>query len=545
MSIVNRLLGHQSIGKRLAAGFAVVVAIFVINLLLIGSAFVQLENDTKQIRDETLPYILTVDEMDTARSEVQQWLTDVSATHNRDGYADAEQAAGIFHAGIEKYKKMYQQENDSADLKKMLDIEESFKTFYADGKRMAEIYITKGQEAGNAAMEGFDQSSSSIAEKLTNFRKQQIAEANQITGGTVSTAESTMKIMAFGGLIAALLATTFAMLISRSIIGPVGQMRSTMISIGKSGDFTQRIPIESRDEIGQTVRAFNELIGNLQSTLHELHDGIDKLLDSSNGLSSASHQVAGSSAQQSEASSSMAATIEEITVSINHVSESSREALAFSRKSGELSEQGGQIIHNAASEMKQIADTVRETSVSIEELGRQSTQISSIVQVIKEIAEQTNLLALNAAIEAARAGEQGRGFAVVADEVRKLAERTANATGEITGMIDSIQNTANIAVDSMSGAVEQVSSGVTLAENAGDAINQIKAGSESVIRTVSDISDALVEQSSASNEVAVHVERVAQMTEENSAAAEETSRAAHQLALLAEKMRATINQFKC
>jgi methyl-accepting chemotaxis protein len=545
MSVVDRLLGHQSIGKRLATGFAVVVSIFIVNLLMIGNAFIQLEEDTKQIRDETLPYILTIDEMDTARSEVQQWLTDVSATHNRDGYADADAAAKIFLAGIEKYKKMYRQENDTARLKSIEEIEVSFNAFYADGKAMAEKYINNGLDAGNVAMEGFDQSSSDIAEKLTKFRKQQITEANQITNGTVDTAESTMKTMAFGGLIAALLATTFALLITRSITRPIGKMRTTMVSIGKTGDFTQRIAIESKDEIGQTVLAFNQLINNLQSTLHELHDGIDKLLDSSNGLSAASHQVATSSAHQSEASSSMAATVEEITVSINHVSESAREALEFSNKSGELSEKGGQIIHSAASEMKQIADTVRDTSISIEELGRQSTQISSIVQVIKEIAEQTNLLALNAAIEAARAGEQGRGFAVVADEVRKLAERTANATGEITGMIDNIQNTAGVAVDTMSGAVNQVSSGVALAESAGDAINQIKQGSTEVIRTVSDISIALVEQSSASNDVAVQVERVAQMTEENSAAAEETSLAAHHLAELAEKMRTTINQFKC
>lgn len=545
MSMIARLLGHQSIGKRLAAGFAIVVAIFVVNLLLIGDAFMQLEEDTKQIRDETLPYILTVDEMDTARAEVQQWLTDVSATHNRDGYADAEAAAKIFQSGIDKYKKMYQQEGDTASLKKIDEMETSFKAFYKDGKAMAEIYITQGIEAGNVAMEGFDESSSRIAEELTRFRKQQIDEANEVTSSTVDTAESTMKLMVLGGLVATLLATGFAAMISRSIIKPVCQLRSTMVSIGQTGDFTQHITIDSKDEIGKTVAAFNELISNLRTSMQELHDGIDKLLDSSNGLSAASHQVASSSAQQSEASSSMAATVEEITVSINHVSESAREALNHSRKSGELSAQGGDIIHSAASEMKQIADTVRATSVSIEELGRQSTEISTIVQVIKEIAEQTNLLALNAAIEAARAGEQGRGFAVVADEVRKLAERTANATGEITGMIDNIQNTANIAVESMSGAVNQVSSGVTLAENAGDAINQIKQGSEEVIRTVGDISDALVEQSTASNEVAVHVERVAQMTEENSAAAEETSQAAHQLAQLAEKMRTAINRFKC
>lgn len=545
MSVAGGPLGNMSIGARLAAGFVVVVVLFVANLLMVGVSFSGLMKDIQLIKEETLPYVLSVDEMDTARSEVQQWLTDVSATHNRDGYKDADEAAKRFLAGVAKYKQMYQKENDVESMKKIQDIEANFNTFYSNGKAMAEAYITQGLEAGNAAMAGFDKDSQAISGELEKFRQQQIAEAHQIVSNTVSAAELTMKEMAGGGLVAALLATLFSALISKSIVTPVGAMKSTMMEIGKSGDFTRRIEVNSKDEIGQTARSFNDLIGNLQSALHELHDGIDRLFDSSRALSASSHQVATGSAHQNEAASAMAATVEEVTVSINHVSESAREALQLSRKSGELSVQGGEIIHNAASEMKQIADTVRQTSISIEELGQQSTQISSIVQVIKEIAEQTNLLALNAAIEAARAGEQGRGFAVVADEVRKLAERTSSATEEITQMIDSIQNTARIAVGSMSGAVNQVGSGVALAQQAGDAINEIQSGSEHVLRTVGEISSALVEQSAASNDIASHVEKVAQMADENSAAAENTAGAANNLAQLADGMRTAINRFKC
>lgn len=535
----------MGIGVRLAAGFVIVVALFVVNLVLVGKSFSHLSDNIKQIKGETLPYILTVDEMDTARSEVQQFLTDVSATHDPGGYKDAEESAQRFLAGVEKYKQMYQRENNADDLKKMQGIEVLFNNFYATGKSMAETYVSKGMVAGNVVMETFDKQSESLYESLSTFRKEQVSEANRVAAQTVSDADSTMTIMEIGGLIAVLMATVFSMLITRSINGPIHTMKSTMVDIGKNNDLTRRIQVTSKDEIGQAAQAFNNMVGNIQSTLHEVHDGLDKLVDASRDLSASSHQVATGSAHQSEAASAMAATIEQVTVSINHVSENAHAALLLTRKTGELSTQGGEVIHSAANEIMQIANTVRQASTSIEELGQKSTQISSIVQVIRDIAEQTNLLALNAAIEAARAGEQGRGFAVVADEVRKLAERTSTSTAEISQMIDAIQGTARIAVSNMSETVGQVDNGVSLAQQAGDAINQIKESTEQVVRTVDDISSALSEQSTASNDMAKHVEQVAQMTEENSAAAEETSGAASNLAQLADSMRVAVDRFKC
>lgn len=533
------------IGVRLAAGFVIVVVLFVANLGLVGKSFHQLSDNIKQIQGETLPYVLTVDEMDTARSEVQQFLTDVSATHDPAGYKDAEESAKKFLEGVEKYKQKYQSENNADDLKQMQDIEALFNKFNATGKFMAETYVAKGMVAGNVVMEDFDKESESLYEKLSTFRKEQVAEANRIAAETVNDADSTMTVMEVGGLIAVLIATVFSVLITRSINRPISTMKSTMVEIGKSGDLTRRIEINSKDEIGQAVRVFNDMVGKIQATLHEVHDGLDKLFSASRDLSASSHQVALGSTHQSEAASSMAATIEQVTVSISHVAENASEALRLSHKSGELSSQGGEVIHSAAAEMMQIADTVRRASTSIEELGQKSTQISSIVQVIRDVAEQTNLLALNAAIEAARAGEQGRGFAVVADEVRKLAERTTAATEEISRTIDAIQGTARVAVGNMSEAVGQVDNGVSLAQQAGDSINQIKEGTEQVIHTVDEISTSLSEQSTASNDMARHVEQVAQMTEKNSAAAEDASAAASNLAQLADNMRVAIDRFKC
>ncbi|MHB1589947.1 MAG: methyl-accepting chemotaxis protein [Sulfuricella sp.] len=356
---------------------------------------------------------------------------------------------------------------------------------------------------------------------------------------------ASMRAISIGAIAGGLALGLFlAWWIIRSITGPLNQMRTTITEVEKNGDFTRRIPVSAEDEVGQTAKSFNELMATLQQTLGQVLDSVAKVSDAAQSLSDASGQVATSSSSQSEATSSMAAAVEEMTVSINHVSDSAHEAVEISRKSGKLSTEGGEVIHKAASEMSKTAETVRHTAQAIEELDQHSNQISSIVQVIKDVADQTNLLALNAAIEAARAGEQGRGFAVVADEVRKLAERTTKATEEITQMIAAMQHSARAAVSTMETAVDQVSGGVTLANQAGSAIIQIKDGAEQVVGVVNDISSALAEQSSASNDIAAQVEKVAQMTEENSAAAAETASAANNLQVLADTMQAAVSRFK-
>ncbi len=325
---------------------------------------------------------------------------------------------------------------------------------------------------------------------------------------------------------------------------PARQMQTTIQGIAQTGDFTCRATSYSNDEIGQASNAFNALMESLQQSFHQIHEGIEKLAESSHALSTSSHHVASGSTQQSIATSAMANTIEQIVSGIERISGESQETMQLSQHSGSLSERGNKIIHRVSEEMKRIANVAKTTSQSIEELGEQSTQISSIVDVIRDIAAQTNLLALNAAIEAARAGETGRGFAVVADEVRNLAERTSAATTQVAQMIDTIQKASRSSVDSMTAMVAQVHDGVNLAEQAGEAINQISQESRQAATSVGKISTALVEQTAASNTIAEHIDNISQLTEHNNTAAKTTANAADQLQRLADEMRTAINHFK-
>jgi methyl-accepting chemotaxis protein len=346
-----------------------------------------------------------------------------------------------------------------------------------------------------------------------------------------------------GGLIAAVLAISVAFLLSHSIAGRLRQVVEVARNVAQ-GRLDSNIERAGRDEIGVLLDAFATMQERLREMIGQIRAGAVQLVEAAQNISSASTQLSVSTQEQSQAASSMAATVEELTVSINHVADNANEAHGLSSDSGRQSAEGGAVIQETLASMQRIADTVQGAAVQIAELGQHSDQISSIVNVIKEIADQTNLLALNAAIEAARAGEQGRGFAVVADEVRLLAQRTANSTQEITEMIKKIQLGTRSAVSNMEVGVQQVSSGVEQASQAGDAIVAIRQASASVVGVVDQISLALREQTVASQDVARNVERIAQMSMENSEAVADTSRTAQGLQQLALSLEKQVASFR-
>jgi methyl-accepting chemotaxis protein len=153
-------------------------------------------------------------------------------------------------------------------------------------------------------------------------------------------------------------------------------------------------------------------------------------------------------------------------------------------------------------------------------------------------------LALNAAIEAARAGEQGRGFAVVADEVRKLAERTGKATGEITEMIKGIQADSNRAVSSMDNAAKLVEIGKSLANNAGQSLDEITSVAQRVTSIINQIATATEQQSTAAEEIAKNMEHISAVTKETASGADQSAVAAEELSRQAEELKQMVSRFK-
>ncbi|POZ61640.1 chemotaxis protein [Chromobacterium alticapitis] len=174
--------------------------------------------------------------------------------------------------------------------------------------------------------------------------------------------------------------------------------------------------------------------------------------------------------------------------------ENAQSAVQASENTEQLSIRGSTVLDQAANEISRVADSVRQSADILAKLDNSSGQIGAIIGTISDIADQTNLLALNAAIEAARAGEMGRGFAVVADEVRKLAERTSQSTGEISGIVKSIQGDSASAIGAMREMKTLADNTLELAQQAQGSIAEIRSGARDVVQVVRDVSTLLQQQ---------------------------------------------------
>jgi len=282
-----------------------------------------------------------------------------------------------------------------------------------------------------------------------------------------------------------------------------------------AGDLTNRIAL-IRNDRSSMLYALHDMQGGLATTVSDIAASADAIATASGEISMGNQDLSQRTEQQAMALERTASSMEQLTSTVRQNADNAKQASTLANNASEIAEKGGEVVSRVVATMNEINDSAR--------------SIGDIIGVIEGIAFQTNILALNAAVEAARAGEEGRGFSVVAAEVRNLAQRSAAAAKEIKGLIGA--------------SVERVSNGSTLAQDAGQTMDEVVKAVKRVTDIMGEISAASSEQSAGIEEINLAVTQMDSGTQQNAALVEQATAAARSLDDQARGLKEMVGKFR-
>lgn len=491
----------------------ITTSLIVLNTLLsLGAViiFSKIKDKTSYLQGDVLKQAQSATKLKLATVQVQQWLTDISATRGADGFDDGFKEAQNWSNQFKKELLFLKGSVKDEKIISMLpQLEISFNEFYEMGKQMAGVYIKDGHEAGNKFMEKFDP----FASKITD----QLEAINEALNKPIQDKFSDIfEMISFSEKV-------FLYLTAISLLGSIVFVFINIRSAAK----------------------------NMNIILASLTDSSENVYKQSSNLSRLAEELSQATTEQAASLQETSSSIEEINSMINANTENAKQSSSVSEESLGTAERGKVVVDHMLNAIEDIntsnigiIDQINETNKEIENIVKIINEIGTKTKVINDIVFQTKLLSFNASVEAARAGEQGKGFAVVAEEVGNLAAMSGAAALEITNMLEvSVKTVEAIVRDSKEkigkliiNGKEKVETGTRVAHECEEVLNEIVSSVASVSKMVLEISSASQEQAQGVQEITKAIAQLDQVTQQNSSNSAESANVAGTLSTQSEEL---------
>ena len=291
------------------------------------------------------------------------------------------------------------------------------------------------------------------------------------------------------------------------------------------------------DSVNYTIEELRKLVIGIITASGQVMRATRTAGDISTGLLAAAQK-------QSDELKGAGEAVQLMIKSIQEVDASAAQSAQVAHRTLEVTKQGEHAVQNTIAGMDGIRGQIQETSKRIKRLGESSQEIGEIVEMISDITEQTNVLALNAAIQAASAGEAGRGFSVVAEEVQRLAERSGEATKQISALVKTIQGDTQDAVVAMEKSTQGVVEGTKLSDAAGRSLREIAQVSHELAQLIGSISVSTQVQTDMAREVEQAMAEILRINEQTTVGTRLTNSSVAELAGLATGLKGSVSGFK-
>lgn len=527
-------MGRVSIKRRVITSFLVLVII----ILIFGSLTFYQSNRVENLNGEAMKFADQISIIKQMENEHLIWADKLNESILLGKKFNEELSADQCDFNI-WYLNMINSEDFQKMPEDMKNIALSMEKSHANLHTTAEL-VEKQKNEGNkeAAINTYQNEFRKSLNELfitTDSFIEQLENRKKAIQQDIDLFESRLELLIIIVSSTAIIATIiFAKIFVSRIVNPIKNTVKMLKDISDGdGDLTQRVKVETNDEIGDLAREFNRFIDNIQNIVKQVNRNSDLVVSSaqdlsfiseettklSNEITSSIQEIASGSESQLQGIEEVMKAMEEMTKGIQHTAETTSIVSDESTNTANDSEQGNISIQKAVKQMESINKSVLSSTSIIKALDNRSNEIGEIIEVITGIAEQTNLLSLNAAIEAARAGENGRGFAVVANEVRLLAEQSKKSAEQISLLIKDIQHDTLKSVEAMDLVSNEVNLGIEFVHNAGDTFETILKASRHIAEQIQEVSAVTEEMSASSEEIGASLEemtRISKMSSINS-----------------------------